>query len=40
MFRASQFYKGKKKIINGALMHIERIYNEHVSCCLQVNFLT
>lgn len=38
MFRASQFYTGKKQI-NGALMHIERIYNEHISCCLQVNFL-
>lgn len=24
----SQFYTGKKQI-NGALMHIERIYNEH-----------
>lgn len=39
MFRDSKFYTGKK-IINGASMHIERIYNEHVNCCLQVNFLT
>lgn len=33
MFRDSKFYIGKK-IINGVLMYIERIYNEYVSCCL------